>query len=67
MELSKFYKRREQDQIWWVITNTRGPMYFSFDRKKIFNFWTDYPDKLTPKEKEIFDRENPILAGLREG
>ena len=38
---------------------------FSFDQETIFNFWTDYPDKLTPEQIEIFKKENPIMAELK--
>ena len=31
----------------------------SVDRKTVFNLMTDYPEKLTPEQKEIFDKENP--------
>ena len=32
---------------------------FSFDKETVFNLMTDYPDKLTPEQKTIFDKENP--------
>ena len=38
---------------------------FSFDQETIFNFWTDYPDKLTPEQIEIFKKENPTMAELK--
>lgn len=61
-----FYKDSKDEKIW----STRkygeiGPIYFSFDCKKIYNFWTDYPDKLSKEEKEIFDKERPDLARLK--
>ena len=60
-----FY-REDGERIWWVDDTTqKGELLFSFDREKIYNFWKDYPDKLTPEEREIFDRENPVLAGLK--
>ena len=59
-----FYKNNEDDVIWWVDTiGEVGTFEFSFDRKIIYNLFRDYY-KLTPKQKEIFDRENPALAGL---
>lgn len=58
-----FYKENETDLIWWVDNPDQiGVMLFSFDRKTIFNLFADYPHKLTPEQKEIFDRENPYWA-----
>ncbi len=36
-----------------------GPLQFSFDKKKIYNLYIDYPHNLTPEEKKIFDSEYP--------
>lgn len=43
-----------------------GPILFSFDRKKIYNFWSDYPHKLTAKEKQLFDDEFPDLTKMKQ-
>jgi hypothetical protein len=57
---NNFYKENPGDQIWWVDNPAvRGEWLFSFDKKTIFNMFDDYPWKLTPEQKEIFDRENP--------
>lgn len=62
----EFCKNEPEDQIWWVDgVDSAGPLLFSFDKKTIYNFWTDYPDKLTPEQIEIFRRENPTLAALK--
>lgn len=58
-----FYKKKHTDKVWWV--NNKNPMppgefLFSFDKKKIYNLFADYPLKLTKEEKEIFDQENPF-------
>ena len=53
-----FYKKKNTDIIWWV-KEDNGEQKFSFDRETVFNLMTDYPEKLTPEQKEIFDKENP--------
>lgn len=61
--IGSFYKENPTDQIWWVDTSDRdGVFLFSFDKKTVFNLFSDYPYKLTPEQKEIFDRENPFWA-----
>ncbi len=60
-----FYKEDKNLIIWDVESDEYGPYYFSFDKKIIFNFWTDYPNKLTKEQIEIFKREKPIMAKLR--
>lgn len=61
--LSDFYKNKETDKIWWVENNDIvGEFLFSFDKKKIFNLFADYPHNLTKEQKEIFDNENPYWA-----
>lgn len=58
--LSDFYKNKETDTIWWVESlDTVGEFLFSFDKKKIFNLFADYPQNLTKEQKEVFDKENP--------
>ena len=42
-----------------------GPFPFTFDGEKVYNFWEDYPDKLTSEEKAIFDEEYPEMAALK--
>lgn len=62
---SDFYKNEPSDSIWWVDDIDRvGVFEFSFDKEKIFNLFRDYPYKLTAKQKEIFDKENPFWANF---
>ena len=52
-----FYKKDPKDKVWWV-DNSRevtGEFVFSFDKKKLYNLYKDYPHNLTKEEKEIFD------------
>lgn len=37
-------------------------MLFTFDGKTIYNLFRDYPHKLSPEEKRVFDLENPFWA-----
>ena len=57
---SEFYKENANDKIWWVDNpDVIGEFLFSFDKKKTFNLFQDYPWKLTAEQKELFDKENP--------
>ena len=65
-QLEAFRKRKPTDRIWWTGEVGRvGAMYFSFDKKTVYNVYQDYPNKLTPEQKELFDKENPEWAELR--
>lgn len=60
---SSWYKENDTDNVWWLDQPDRvGEFVFSFDKKKVFNLYRDYPWKLTAEEKAIFDRENPFWA-----
>lgn len=60
---NNFVKNNPEDKIWWIDDpDTVGIWRFSFDREKIYYFFRDYPQKLTPEELEIFNAENPELA-----
>ena len=57
---NRFYKNKPSDKIWWVDNPERiGEWLFSFDKRKVFNMFSDYPHKLTPEQKQLFDKENP--------
>ena len=63
MMSSNFYKNKSRDKIWWVNNIERvGEHLFSFDKKKIFNLFADYPHNLTAEQRELFDKENPYWA-----
>ena len=58
-----WYKNSPDDSIYWLNNPEKvGEWIFSFDQKETFNMFSDYPDKLTPEQKKIFDEENPEWA-----
>lgn len=61
------YKSDESLKIWRVESPDRkGEFLFTFDCKKVFNFFHDYPEKLTDEEIAIFEKEYPELAALKQ-
>ena len=74
----EFYKDNPNNKIWNVthyrlidkekgmaednIDVVIGELLFSFDKKKIYNLWKDYPHNFSKDEKELFDKENPYWA-----
>lgn len=57
---SDFYKENEKSRIWWIDNlGVLGEHLFSFDKKKIYNIFLDYPHNLTKEEKKIFDEDEP--------
>ena len=66
MALSDWYKNEPDDKIWWRDNlESVGEFLFSFDKQRLFNFFEDYPEKLTPEQRAVFDKENPELAKLK--
>ncbi len=58
---ARFYKKNLDDRIWWVDNYDQiGLFEFSFDKKKVYNMFRDYPHNLTKEEIELFDNENPF-------
>lgn len=67
VKFMRFYKQKEEDKIYWVDNvETIGEHLFTFDKKKIYNLFADYPQNLTQEEKEIFDKENPFWCDFFE-
>ncbi|MBR1911939.1 MAG: hypothetical protein IJ828_06245 [Treponema sp.] len=59
MNDEKFYKKEPNDKIWWVDDpETIGEYKFTFDKKKIYNLYADYPHNMKPDEVKTFDEEN---------
>lgn len=47
-EKFEFYKNKDSDVIYWVDnTEQIGEHLFTFDKKKIYNLFADYPHNLT--------------------
>lgn len=62
-----FYKDKENkdNKIWWTSKiDTIGELNISFDRKKIYNLFKDYPYNMTEEEIEIFEKEEPYWANF---
>ncbi|MBB1542910.1 MAG: hypothetical protein HG457_008490 [Flavobacteriaceae bacterium] len=55
------YKEKPANKIYWLepVEKAVGEHFFSFDLKKVYNLFSDYPWALSKEEKEIFDKENP--------
>ena len=66
MALSDWYKNNKNDSIWLRENlDAVGEFLFSFDKRKTFNFFRDYPQELTEEQQRIFEKENPELAKLK--
>lgn len=59
---NKWFKNEETDTIWWLDNGDekKGIFIFSFDQKKKYNLFEDYPHNMTPEEVVIFNNENPF-------
>lgn len=60
----EWQKHNPKDMVWWKeeVEPAIGEFVFSFDQKKEFDLFQDYPYKLTAEQKRIFDKENPYWA-----
>ena len=60
-----FYKDEPNNKIWWLDNyDVIGEHIFSFDKKKTYNLFADFPDKLSKEEVEIFVKEEPYWANF---
>lgn len=61
-----WYKENEDDKIWWLYNQNEvvGEFVFSFDKKKEYNMFADYPHNMTAEEVDIFNKENPYWANF---
>ena len=46
--------------MWLPKSDKVGERLFTFDGKQIFNLFRDYPNALTPEQKQVFDDANPF-------
>lgn len=69
MAENRWYKEEETDRIWWLDNGdeVRGVFIFSFDKKKQYNLFQDYPHNMTSEEVEVFNKENPFWADFFKG
>lgn len=59
----KFYKNNPDDKVYWVDNkDVIGEHLFSFDKKKVFNLFRDFPMRLTKDQVKVFCAENPEWA-----
>ena len=61
----RFWKEIPEGKVWNVDRKKNkevGPIEITFDQKKIYDLWADYPDNMTKEEVEIFDKEQPFWA-----
>lgn len=55
--------KKPSAQCTWIDNPERiGEMLFTFDGKRIFNLFHDYPHELTEEQRRVFDAENPFWA-----
>ena len=57
-----FYKEHKTSKIYWKKGDSIGQLLISFDKKKVYNLWQDYPQNMSKEEIEIFNKEEPYWA-----
>ncbi len=53
---------KNEEFAWVRNPDKKGEFLFTFDGKRIFNLFKDYPYELTKEQKELFDKANPYWA-----
>ena len=57
----EFYKHHDDDKVMFVTQpDVEGRIEFTFDKETVYNFFADYPEKLTRSQRELFDKEQPF-------
>ena len=69
--MKKWKKEKPSDSVWWLVEVDEeiddDDYVFSFDKKKRYHLFRDYPIKLTPEERAVFDEEFPVWKEYFEG
>ena len=55
-------QREKGTKTWWVDTVNVGEFLFTMDKKRVYNLFRDYPDKLSLEEWIEFTEDNPYWA-----
>ena len=57
--MKRIYKEKKGDKVWWVDTGRAiGEFVFTLDKKKYYNLFADYPEKLSVQDWITFNEEN---------
>ncbi|MCD8287272.1 MAG: hypothetical protein LUC18_00290 [Porphyromonadaceae bacterium] len=65
-KLEEFDSRDENSRVWRTApVDSIGIMFFTFDKKHLYNLFSDIPNELTPEQKKIFAEDEPMWAKLR--
>lgn len=55
--------KKISEHIWEVpLLNNVGQLLYTFDKRKVYNLWIDYPWEFSKQELEIFEKEVPFWA-----
>lgn len=59
------YRRSKKSKIYWIqVPEAVGLYLFTFDKKKVYNFFSDFYE-MSEEEKAIFKKEEPTLYRLK--
>ena len=62
--MKQWKKDSPNNSVWWLVEVDEeideDDYVFSFDKKRRYHLFRDYPMKLTPEELEIFNKEYPF-------
>ena len=55
-----YYKENKNSKVLWIKDDgSIGEFKFTFDKKKVYYLFRDYPNNMTKEEVKIFSKENP--------